>query len=132
MNDDLALLVLGVGLHDEEGALALVVQVLDAAVVGERGVDRDGLADLEVLLAVEEHHRVELEARNAQHVREIGERHAERGQHREAITVLIGELELGRVGGILGGADGQGVEHHLLLSVLHLGDGELEADHLVA
>jgi hypothetical protein len=120
-------------LQDHERRLALVVDLRNRARDLELLRRRDRLVDLDVLLPVEQHGEVEVhpgDAREAAHGAERRD-HREARQHLEIL--LVGVLELLRVG--LGGAradaEAQVVEDHLILGVGRFAFGELRAPGLV-
>ena len=117
--DELAAGVLGLDVERDEGALALVVDAGDDAGRGERALGGDRLLDLEGLLAVKDHHGVDLDRGGDAHQRREG---GDDGEGRDHLEVALEDERQ------LLGADAERVEHDVALHVFEVRRGELRAD----
>ena len=126
-----ARLVLGLGLDDDQRALALVVHARHLGRVVDLGLGRDGTGQLDLLLAVEQHHGVEGQAFQADQTGQGAEHgeHAEAGQDLE--PGLVGVLQLLVVGGRDARTHAEVIEDHVVGVPRGHRARELGAQHLV-
>ena len=114
-------LILRIDGNADERAGALVVNARDRAAGRQLAAGRYGAMQRDALLAVEEHHRIELDVLADTAERGEGRDYAERRQRLEVL--LVDEVQLVRRR-----ADAQGVEHDVAFGVLKRGFGEFFAD----
>ena len=118
--------ILGTDLDDRDRGLALVVDVGDPHLTGDAcRRRRQGSVHLDVLLPVQQHERVELEARHVEDVAVRRELHHQRvrRQHLEVLLVSIGEFV--RIGRRNAGPDAEVIENDVVVPPRCCAGGEL-------
>ena len=124
--DLLALLVGPDRLVDDHRPLALALVVgADGAAFGSEGpAGRQGLVELDLLLAVDDHQEVDLAGpvagghfRGRTRCPAQGRRQDGCGGRYDLQPLLVDEGQLGLVHGVLTQADAEGVEHHVLVAI---------------